>query len=212
MSKILMPSQKKFYNLGDGWTMKETLDGVRGLYHVSAIHPMSGEEKALLRRAKNAVRGGATVYSDAFTIVRAGRKVAPNIFGGSLRTLFWNFASLPAGNVADVLVCGKLYKGDRVLGGNECHGALTSGGSTATGSYGTYAVLADGISLGAVVTAAKFLAASSMEAAGNNALAPTIALGFGYEATDDLFLVAVNSVEAFATAGQVTGHLLITRT
>jgi hypothetical protein len=206
MKRIILPSQKKVYDLGGGWHSKESADGARGLYHDSLFRPMRWWDYLLNKK------GMATVYSDDWAKVRLARSVNPNVMGGSLRHIFWDFASLPAGNVADVLVCGKIYKGDRVLGGNEAHGALTSGGSTATGSYGTYAVLADGITLGAVSSAAKFLAATSMESAGNDALAPTIALGFGYVPTADLFLVCVNSVEAFATAGEITGYMMLART
>lgn len=149
----------------------------------------------------------ATVYSDQFTKVRNGRRLQPNEDRGLIQSMFWNFASLPAGNIADVLVCGILPKGARVVGGLECHSALTSGGATATASVGTYLIASDGITLGAADSAARFLAATSVEAAGSTVLANTIALGFGFEATLDLFVVVVNSVEAFATAGQVIGRL-----
>lgn len=204
--KIVMPSQKKFYDLGGGWFMKETPEGARGLYPQSHFIKKPWYD-ALLNR-----RGMATVYSDDWTKVRAGRRVGPNVMTGNMGYLYWDFASLPAGNIGDVLVCGKIYKGDRVIGGRECHGALSSAGGTATGSYGTYAVLSDGVSLGAVDDADEFLAATDFEAAGANVLAPTIALSFGYVAASDLFLVCVNSVEAFATAGRVTGVLNLART
>jgi hypothetical protein len=152
----------------------------------------------------------ATVYSDQLTSIRSNRRVKPNEAGGGrLMPIFWNFASLPAGNIADVLVCGIIPKGARVLYGLECHSALSSGAGTATGSYGTYLIGSDGVTLGAVDSAARFLAASSFEAAGSTVLANTIALGHGFEATADVFLVCVNSVEAFATAGQVTGFLAL---
>ncbi len=151
----------------------------------------------------------ATLYSDAITNWRAGRRQQPNVFHGKTRVIYWDFASLPAGNVGDVLVCGKIRKGERAIIGREAHSALTSGGSTATGSYGTYSVAADGQSLGAVDDADRFLVASSFEAAGGNFLADTIAHFHGYEATADFWLCCVNSVEAFATAGRVTGSLLV---
>ena len=154
---------------------------------------------------------GATLYGDEFTIVRAGRRVAPNVFGGKPRLLKWDFASLPAGAIADVLVCGKIYKGDRVISGREAHSALTSGAGVATGAYGTYLVLADGLSLGAVDDVDRFLVATSFEAAGSTVLADTIAHFTNFEATVDLLLCCTNTVEAFATAGRVTGHLLVVR-
>ena len=103
----------------------------------------------------------ATVYSDGLTMVRAGRKVAPNVLGGKARVIEWDFATLPVGNIGDVLVCGKIKKGERVLAGSEFHSALTSGGATATGAYGTYAVGADSKTLGALVDVDAFLAAQS---------------------------------------------------
>lgn len=151
----------------------------------------------------------ATIYSDQLVIARAGRRLQPNERDGKIRALHWDFASLPAGNIADVLVCGKIRKGDRVLGGREAHSALTSGGLVATGSYGTYAIASDGQSLGAVDVADRFLVATSFEAAGGTNLADTIAHFIGWEATADFFLCCVNSVEAFATAGRVTGVLYV---
>ena len=151
----------------------------------------------------------ATVYSDGLTLVRAGKKVAPNVLGGKLRVIEWNFASLPAGNIGDVLVCGKIRKGERVLSGTEYHSALTSGGAQATGAYGTYAVNPDGMTLGAAVTTGLYLAAASFEAAGQTGLALTLALGALGEAAADLFICLTNTTEAFATAGNVAGYLVV---
>jgi hypothetical protein len=205
MKSIIMPSQKKLYTLGDGWFSKETKDGARGLYHESILRNL---RKPTMLDYLFDRKGMATIYSDTWTLARAGRRDKPNASNAKESVLLWDFASLPVGNIGDVLVCGKLYKGDRVVGGNEAHGAHTG----ASGSYGTYLVDADGITLGASDSAARFLAATSMNGAGNTALAPTIALGFMYEATADLFLVCVNSVAALATAGRVTGKLNVVRT
>lgn len=203
---IILPSNKEVRELGNGYYAKETADGRRALYHDSLFKPRRWWEFLLNRPV-----GLATVYSDAWTKVRAGRHVDPQDHRGKARVASWDFASLPAGNIADVLVCAKLYKGDKCFGGREAHGALSSAGGTATGSYGTYAVLTDGLSLGAADSAARFLAATDFDAAGTNVIGSTIALGYSFEATTDLFLVCVNSVEAFATAGRVAGHMLIVR-
>jgi hypothetical protein len=149
----------------------------------------------------------ATIYSDQLVNWRAGRRQQANVFQGKHRVIFWDFASLPAGNIADVLVCGKIRKGERVMMGREAHSALSSGAGTATASYGTYAILADGQSLGAADDNDRFLVATSFEAAGATLIADSIAHFLGFEATVDVFLVCVNSVEAFATAGRVTGEL-----
>lgn len=199
MKKLLMPSQKKVYDIGGGWYSQENVEGARALYHDSLFRPARWYDYLLNNR------GMATVYSDAWTMNRAGRRTNPNISGGRQRALFWEFASLPAGNIADVLVCGKMFKGERFVGGLERHSALSSAGGTATGSIGTYAVADDGITLGAVIDADEFLAATDMDAAGGNAFGATVALSFGLVCTADQFLCIVNSVEAFATAGVSMG-------
>lgn len=160
---------------------------------------------------------GATVYGDDWTKVRAGRRVAPNVFGSKPRIIIWDFASLPAGNIGDVLVCGKLYKGDKVVQGREFHSALSSGAGAATNSIGTYTIKADGLSLNAVNDVDGFLAATDMDAAGQNDIASlqggTQGVGVGplLVPTVDLLICYTNSVEANATAGRVSGWLLVAR-
>ncbi len=165
--------------------------------------------KGLFKRSLACEAGMATVYGDELTIWRANRRIKANLFGGKVRARVWNVASLPAGNIADVIVCTKLRQRDRVLLGNETHSALSSGAGTATASYGTYAVLADGKSLGAVADVDRFLAAASFEAAGSTLLANTQALFHVEEQASDLFLCCTNSVEAFATAGVISGMMLV---
>lgn len=204
MRSFLMPSEKKVYQLGNGWLAKETKDGARALYNEEMLFAQKRWYDYLLSR-----KGMATLYSDSWTLARAGRKDKPSAAGSKISAILWNFASLPAGNIGDLLVLGKMFKGDRVLGGAEAHGALGTG---ATGAYGTYLVAADGMTLAAADSAARFLAATSHAAAGNTALAPTIALGYQFEATADLFVVCVNATAAFATAGALSGHLSVART
>jgi len=146
----------------------------------------------------------ANFYSDQFTRVRAGRRVQANEDRGIIQALHWNFASLAASNIGDVFVCGIIPKGSRVVGGLECHSAM---GGTATGAYGTHTIASDGVTYGAVDSAARFLAATSHVAAGSNPLANTIALAYGFETTVDVFLAITNAASAFATAGQLTGYL-----
>ena len=152
---------------------------------------------------------GATVYSDGLAKARAARRTKPSDHYGIGAVLSWTFAALPAGNIADVLVGAKLYKGDKVFTGWETHSALSSGGGVATGSVGVHAILADGMSLGALVDVDRFLAATDWDAAGGAVLASTQALFYGYEPTADQFVTITNSVEAFATSGVVKGHLHI---
>ncbi len=162
----------------------------------------------------------ATVYSDYIARIRAGRNIPANLQAGKVRIQTWDFASLPAGNIGDVLVCFKLEKDERVIFGKEFHTAM---GGTATGSYGTYFVGNDGVSLGAVDSAARFLAATSFVAAGQTLLADLQALGIGIgggaggvlfdagSAGTDLFVVCVNAASAFATAGRITGWALVVK-
>lgn len=173
--------------------------------------PPMAERSSLLRNILFRNGGMATFYSDTMAAVRLGKKVAPSAHRGKVQSVYWDFASLPANTAADIFVCAKLYKGDRCIGGLENHGALTSGGGTATGAYGTYAVGSDGITLGAVDDVDRFLAAASLEAAGMTVINNTHALYYGFECPTDLFVCLTNSVEAFATAGRVSGHLLIVR-
>jgi len=149
----------------------------------------------------------ATLYSDGFTKIRAGRNLNANEVSGKARILMWNFASLPAGNIADVLVCGIIRKNERVIQGREFHSAM---GGSATGAYSTYAILSDGVSLGAVITAGKYLAAVTFVAAGQNEIANTLAVNaLTEESAASVFLCCVNASSAFATAGQIAGYVLL---
>jgi len=161
--------------------------------------------------------GVNNVYSDEWTKVRAGRRLAPYVYGGKPRIIKWDFASLSANTAADIFVCGMIKKDDMVIVGKEFHKALTSGGSTATGSYGTYTVSNDGLTPLAIDDVDRYLVATSFESAGQNDLATlqasTQGVGTGplHVATANLLLVCVNSVEAFATAGRISGWMLVVR-
>jgi len=204
MGKLLMPSQKKLFNLGGGWHAKETVEGARGLYHESIFRPMRWYDHLFNKS------GMATVYGDHFTLVRSGRLFNPNAQGGRQRALYWEFLSLPAGNVGDVLVCGKMYKGERFVGGLERHSALAAAGGPAEGAYGTYAVADDGITLGAVIDADEYIASADWDAAAGSVLGATVALSFGLVCTADQFLCCTNAVGVFATAGIVMGVVNLT--
>jgi hypothetical protein len=159
----------------------------------------------------------ATVYSDQLTRQRLGRNLKANEWAGKVRPVVWTFASLPAGNIGDVLVCGRIRNGERVMQGREFHSAM---GGTATGAYSTYAIGVDGNSLGAVITAGKYLAAITFVSAGQNEIVSTIAQNalveegntsnpVGSGLTNDVFLCCVNAGSAFATAGVVQGYVLL---
>ena len=159
----------------------------------------------------------ATIYSDQLTRVRSGRNLKANEMAGKTRVINWDFASLPAGNIGDVLVCGRIRAYERVIQGREFHSAM---GGSATGAYSTYAIGVDGMTLGAVITANKYLSAITFVAAGQNELASTLAqnalveevntgVATGSGLTPDVFLCCVNAGSAFATAGRITGYLLV---
>lgn len=181
------------------------------------LRPMSWTEA--IREWMRAPRhfGMANVYSDEWTKVRAGRRVAPYVYGGKPRIIKWDFASLAANTVGDIFVCGKIYKGDMVIRGRTFFSALTSAGGTASGSYGAYTVQNDGLTPLAASDVDRYLAATSMESAGQAELATlqgsTQGVGTGplHVAAADLLLVCVNSGEAFATAGRLSGWLLVVR-
>lgn len=166
--------------------------------------------------------GMANVFSDEWTKVRAGRRVSPYAFGGHPRIIKWDFASTPAGNVGDILVCGRINKDDMVIEGKEFHSALSSDTAATTVSYGTYTIQGGGLEPLAADDVDRFLAATDLDVAGENDLATlqagvaeggTQGVGVGplFVATQDLLLVAVNSVEAIATAARVSGWMLVVR-
>jgi hypothetical protein len=149
----------------------------------------------------------ATLFSDELTRLRAGRNYRSNEMSGKARILKWDFASLPAGNIADVLCCGIIRKDERVVQGREFHSAM---GGTATGAYSTYALSGDKTNIGAVITAGKYLAAITFVAAGQNEIASTLAQNaLVEESVADVMLCCVNAGSAFATAGRIAGYLLL---
>lgn len=148
----------------------------------------------------------ATLFSDGWTKIRAGRNLQANEWYGKGRIIQWDFASLPAGNIGDVLVCGKIRANERVVQGREFHSAM---GGSATGAYSTFTPSSDGLGIGAIITAGKYLAAITFVAAGQNELANTLALNAMAVEANDVFLCCVNASSAFATAGRVAGYLII---
>jgi len=181
------------------------------------LRPMTPMEAVLAWLKAPRHFGVANVYSDEWTKVRAGRRVAPYVYGGHTRVIKWDFASLPAGTVGDILVCGKIYKDDMVFKGREFHSALSSDTATTTGSYGTYTIQGGGLEPLAADDVDRFLTATDVDGAGENELASLqgtpqgVGTGPLFVATTDLLLVCVNSVEAFATAGRVSGWMLVVR-
>ena len=206
-------------NFNKQWYEERRKHGIHysDIFTKDGLRPMGPIQSVLEWLAAPRHFGVANVYSDEWTKVRGGRRVAPYVFGGKPRIIKWDFASLAANTVADIFVLGKIYKDDMVIMGREFHSALTSAGGTASGSYGTYTVQSDGLTPLAVNDVDRYLAATSHESAGQNDLATlqgsTQGVGTGplHVATADLLLMCVNSGEAFATAGRLSGWMLVVR-
>lgn len=122
---------------------------------------------------------------------------------GKKTTVFGSFTTAAAAgsgsgpiNIADVLIlAGPIPTGARITGGTLTFGAM---GASATAAIGSYRRNADGTFT--AITAAKWLAATSVAAAGTLALATTDALSFGVEETEDVFVGAVAAGANFANA------------
>lgn len=155
----------------------------------------------------------ATIYSDEVVRQRAGRDMQPHEWQGKMRIIKWDFASLPAGNIGDILVLGRIRANERLLFGHSTQ----SGAGAGTHNIGTYAIAGDGISLGAVISANRYTATARV-----NTLTVTDSSGLGNGffafipadnindlATADVFLCITNVGTAFTTAARFTGAAFI---
>jgi len=143
----------------------------------------------------------ATIYSDNLVRQRAGRNLNYHEHSGKLRILFWNFASLPAGNIGDVLVLGRLLVGDRLVYGRETHSA----GGAGTFNIGTYGILVNG-DLGAVITANLYTATALSAGVGTNFFGDLVVADIPADPlATDAYLCITNVGTAFTTAARFTG-------
>src|SRR4029450_13726724 len=107
------------------------------------------------------------VYSDQYqtqyvSVPSAPVKANEN---GKVRAKFFNLnTTADPVNSGDTIFLGKLPPGGRILGGARAFGGMGGGGALAIGVAGT---------------TGKYLAATSVAAAGKLAIADTVALGFG---------------------------------
>lgn len=124
-------------------------------------------------------------------------KTRTSEMGGRVRVAYFSFTT-PAGGVAiaDTVQLCVIPKGARILGGEAKFEAMSTGAGAAT------------VELGDGTTAAKYLAATSVDAAGKAAFADTVALNYGELLTSELTLTATASVEAWAAAKKLYGHVL----
>lgn len=113
---------------------------------------------------------------------------------GRVRVAYFDF-TVPAGGAAvgDTVDLARLPKGARILGGDWSAEAMSSGAGDAQMSIG------DG------TTAARFLAATSVDAVADGRFANTLALGFGAVVEDETTLVATVVGEAWAAGNKLAG-------
>ena len=134
--------------------------------------------------------------SDQITNLDAVPVVLPkaNELHGRLRVAYWSFTT-PTGGVAinDTIKLVRLPKGARIVHGHYVNEAMTTGAGAAT------------VEIGVSGTAAKYLEATSVDAAGSGDFADTIARNFGDELTAETDIVATATVEAWATAKKFNG-------
>lgn len=124
----------------------------------------------------------------------------PNEWVGRVRIAYWTFET-PAGGVAinDTIELVKLPDGARILHGRVMFDAMSTGAGVATASIGVSG------------TAAKYLEASSVDAAGSLDFANTLGRNQGDELVGATTIIATATVEAWAAAQTFNGYLLYVR-
>jgi hypothetical protein len=142
-----------------------------------------------------------TVYkSDQIAALDAVPAIVPkaNERHGRLRLHYWSFATAAGAGPAvnDTVVIARLPQGARILGGRIANEAMSSGASTAQ------------VSIGLAGDAARYLEASSVDAAGGLSFADTVARNFGDELAADTDLVATALGEAWAASKKIDGYIL----
>jgi len=116
--------------------------------------------------------------------------------GGRVRAFGFKF-TVPVGGVAiaDTVQLCKIPAGARILGGVEIHDALAAAGGT--------------IALGDGTTAAKYMAATVVAAAGRTDFANTRALNCREKLAAELTLTATVAVAALLAGAVLEGHVLV---
>jgi hypothetical protein len=117
---------------------------------------------------------------------------------GRLRLHYWSFTTASGGGPAvnDTVIIARLPRGARLLGGRAAAEAMSSGGGTAQ------------VSLGLTGDAARYLEASSVDAAAGLSFADTVARNFGDELAADTDVIATALGEAWAGAKKFNGYIL----
>lgn len=141
----------------------------------------------------------AVQKSDQITNNEAFPPVAnpPGTIAAEVRRTYFS-KTIEAGNlgIGDTLeLVQDLPVGGRIVGGHVTWEAMTTGAGAAT------------MELGDGTTAAKYLEATSVDAAGSTSFADTIARNFGERISARFKLIATASVEAWAAGQKIAGYI-----
>jgi hypothetical protein len=140
----------------------------------------------------------ATVYSTqrASRVAVPSRRVKTNEWHGRDRKAFFSY-TVPTGNnvVGDVIELCEIPAGSRLFGGMAAWEAMSSAGGDSS------------VQIGVTGTVAKYLATTSVDAAGVALIGNTIALFYGEELTSDILLIATVTTEAWVAAKKFYGHM-----
>ncbi|MGE5537332.1 MAG: hypothetical protein ACM30I_01850 [Gemmatimonas sp.] len=117
---------------------------------------------------------------------------------GRVRLHYWSFTTGASAGPAvnDTIVVARLPQGARILGGRLANEAMSTGASTAQ------------VTIGVAGDAARYLEASSVDAAGGVSFADTPARNFGDEFAAATDVVATALGEAWAAARKFNGYIL----
>lgn len=119
-----------------------------------------------------------------------------NTLHGRVRVAYWSFTT-PAGGVAigDTVKLVRLPKGCRLLAGRFTAEAMSTGAGAAS------------VTIGVSGSAARYLEATSIDAAAAGDFADTLARNFGDERTAETDVIATASVEAWAASKRFDGWI-----
>ena len=141
-----------------------------------------------------------TFKSDQSAALDATPPVVPKVNErhGRVRLHYWSFTTASGGGPAvnDTVVVARLPQGARILGGRLAAEAMSTAGGTAQ------------VSLGVMGDAARYLEASSVDAAAGLSFADTVARNLGDALAADTDVIATALGEAWAVSKKFNGYIL----